>query len=99
MASRTLVRCRMFLFGGLFYWGLLPLEGSCWRGAVCSSRALQATPSRKIGFFMGISGLLRAGILKGFDDFAPEQHKKNGYRNEPKDRAGHQPAPIRRAAR
>ena len=79
MASRMLVRYRMFLFGGIVLFG-----GYCrWRGAACSSRALQATPLQEGWIFMGILGLPRAGILKGFDDFAPEQHKKNGYRNEP----------------
>src|SRR5260370_24901727 len=70
-----------------------------WRGAACSSWALQATPFQEDWIFMGILGSLRAGILKGFDDFAPEQHEKNSYWNKPEDCTGHQPAPVGRAAR
>jgi hypothetical protein len=85
----------MLLFGGLFYRELLPLEGAgggellaAPKGVSDASCALQATPLQgdsnafqEDWIFKGISGSLRTCILKGFDDFAPEQHQKNSYWN------------------
>ena len=51
---------------------------------------------RGVGQFALSSSI--TGVLEGFDDFAAEEHKENGYRYDAEYGASHESAPVRHSS-